>query len=84
MGKYRFLLAGFYCTMNIKINNGSIYNRRAMNLFHIVIYNFSNSSNKEAMPIFTIGSTSLQNNKGPWLFPIFVFIDSAYLQTVFN
>ena len=53
-------------------------------LFHIVIYSFSDSSNKEAMPIFTIGSTSLENNKEPWLFPIFVFIDLAYLQTVFK
>ena len=53
-------------------------------LFHIVIYSFSDSSNKEAMPIFAIESTTLQNNKGPWLLPIFVFIDLAYLQTVFK
>ena len=33
LGKYRFLLAGFYCTMNVKMNKGSIYNRRAMNPF---------------------------------------------------
>ena len=70
--------------MNVKINKGSIYNRGAMNPFHIVIYSFSDSSDKEAMPIFAIESTSLQNNKGPWLLPIFVFIDLAYLQTLFN
>ena len=31
--KYRFLLAGFYCTMNVEINKGSIYNRGAMSPF---------------------------------------------------
>ena len=51
--------------MKVKKTKGSIYNRGAMNPFHIVIYSFSDSSNKEAMPIFAIESTSLQNNKGP-------------------
>ena len=53
-------------------------------LFHIVIYSFSDSSNKKAIPVFAIESTSLLNNKGPWLFPIFVLIDLAYLQTLFK
>ena len=53
-------------------------------LFHIVTYSRSDSSNKEAVPIFAIESTSLQNNKGPWLLPIFVLIDLAYLQTLFK
>ena len=65
MGKYRFVLAGFYCTMNIKINNGSIYNRGAMNLFHIVIYNFSDSSNKEAMPFSPLGVLLCKIIRGP-------------------
>ena len=51
-------------------------------LFHIVIYSFSDSI--KVMPIFANESASLQNNKGPWLLPIFVFIDLAYLQTGFK
>ena len=31
------VLAGFYFTMNVKINKESIYNRGAMNPFNIVI-----------------------------------------------
>ena len=40
--------------MNVKINKGSIYNRGAMNPFHIVINSLSDSSNKEGTPIFAI------------------------------